>query len=158
MNTISDPTRNAPPRGVAARLALWMLWLALALTVVGAVLVFVYARFVPVSDAQSQWTPEFPPILVVAVSLLASIWALRLGHLLLTTGLTLVAAVLAAIMSFLVAFGVGMITSEAGFRTTPSPTWVNIIDAVVAACFALCVLAFIACIVSLVRQRLHSTS
>lgn len=144
--------RNAP-RATAVRLALGMLWLALVLTAVNAVVIFVYAHLVPVQNAQTAWTPVFSSVLVVAVSLLGSIWALRRGHLLLTTGLTLVSAGLAAIMTFMVSFGAGMITADSG--TIIPSNWVDIISAVAAACFVLCVLTVITCVVALVRQRLH---
>lgn len=143
-------TRDAP-REIATRFARWMLSLALVLTALLALLVFVCARSVWVRDAQTTWMPVFPPILVVAISLLGSIWALRREHLLLTTGLALVSAGLASIMTFIVSFGVGMIATV----TPISQTWVNSISAVATACFVLCVLTVIACVVALVRQRLR---
>jgi len=115
-------------------------------------MIFVYAQFVPVRDAQSQWTPVFPPILIVAISLLVGIWASRRGHLLLATILSLVSAALAAIMAFIVAFAVGWISSESTSSVATSQTWVNVISALAVACFLLCVLTFITCVVALLSR------
>jgi|SRR5579875_2262967 len=154
MNIVENSLGNES-RDLAALLTLGVLCLALVLTVADAFLIFVFARLVPVPDPQTAWTPVFPPMLIVAIALLVSIWAVGRRHLLIATGLTVVSAALAAIMAFLVAFGVGMTTSES--RAIVPWNWVNIISSIAAACFILCVLSVIACVAALVGQRSQAT-
>jgi hypothetical protein len=162
MTSISDRSSTAPLWGTAGRLALWMLWLALALTAVGAVLVWVYADVVAGSDGQTAWGWLFLPIVVVAVSLLGSIRALRRGQLSLAAGLTLLPVVLAAIMNVMVDVAVAESTMAREWAmpgqsatTVSLMTRANIIYAVLGACFVLCVLTLLACIVGLVSRRVH---
>jgi hypothetical protein len=67
--------------------------------------------------------------------------------------------VLAAIMNFLVDWAVAWsVYARESAPTVPLMPWANIIYSILVACFSLCVLTFVACIVDLVRQKLHSTS
>ncbi|HZU12632.1 MAG TPA: hypothetical protein VFB58_07305 [Chloroflexota bacterium] len=125
---------NTSSRGTAVRVALGLLWLAFALTIVGAIVVAGYREFSIPLD-----------VLVVSISFLPSIWALRRGRRWPGVALALLSLVLSTLMNFVE----GLTLSEACTTTCAGVTRV---DAVLAAGLGVSVLAFLACLLAAVRR------